>query len=399
MWWCAVVVVLVLVAGGGVVDALDLHLVDKGIANEYNARCLDGSLPAFYFSPASNKTHSNDWVLYFRGGGWCYTEAECAQRAKTQLGSSTQLGKTFNYKGGYLAPDSTVNPVFSGFNRVLLWYCDGASFSGNRAQPVVHNNQTLHYRGFANLRAILATLAKDHGFGSARQVLLSGGSAGGLATFLHADTVRAMLPRTATAFKASPVSGFFLEHDDAGGQPLYPDRMRNVFAMQNCSAGVDQSCIKANAHDPSACMFAQHTYPHMESPIFLLQSLVDAWQMGNVFPANASWKDCANTGEFQHCSTQEIAQLNAFGFTMLHALNGTRTFSSPGNGGFFYSCRTHVAAQGSAWEKFTVEGVVMRDAANAWWLDSTTAPAAKHTHLQPKLLQPHTPHQTNPTCS
>ena len=51
-------------------------------------------------------------------------------------------------------------------------------------------------------------------------MLLSGGSAGGLAAFLHADYVRSRFKDT-VKFKAAPISGFFLNHATQAGQPLY----------------------------------------------------------------------------------------------------------------------------------------------------------------------------------
>lgn len=66
-------------------------------------------------------------------------------------------------------------------------------------------------------------------------VLLSGCSAGGLATYLHADYVRSLLPRSVKRFKAAPVSGFFLDHSNVDGTPVYPSQMKNVFLMQNCT--------------------------------------------------------------------------------------------------------------------------------------------------------------------
>ena len=41
---------------------------------------LDGTNPGFYWTKGSG-TGANKWVLYFKGGGWCYDEASCKQRA------------------------------------------------------------------------------------------------------------------------------------------------------------------------------------------------------------------------------------------------------------------------------------------------------------------------------
>jgi hypothetical protein len=54
--------------------------------NNNNARCLDGSPPAFYISKPA--TPSSNWILYFESGGWCYDTKACYERSLTSLGSS-----------------------------------------------------------------------------------------------------------------------------------------------------------------------------------------------------------------------------------------------------------------------------------------------------------------------
>ena len=51
-----------------------------------NVKCLDGS-PAGYYVDG---TASSKWVFWLEGGGACFTEADCEQRARTALGSSTK---------------------------------------------------------------------------------------------------------------------------------------------------------------------------------------------------------------------------------------------------------------------------------------------------------------------
>lgn len=42
------------------------------VPNSFNARSLDGSPSAFYFSEGSG-ADANNWAIYFQGGGWCYS--------------------------------------------------------------------------------------------------------------------------------------------------------------------------------------------------------------------------------------------------------------------------------------------------------------------------------------
>jgi hypothetical protein len=159
-----------------------------------------------------------------------YDEKDCLQRAGTSSrdasagqGSSKQWGPTsgcgcMNIRdddgGGGDAIDDTCNCLF-------LPYADGASFSGFRPEPVPvpggagGGGKSLTFRGIKNLDAGLE-FATKHGLGQATDFVLTGGSAGGLSTFLHADRVAARVARVApqATVRAAPFTGYFLDHSN-----------------------------------------------------------------------------------------------------------------------------------------------------------------------------------------
>ena len=77
---------------------LDLVMLTDAQSSAKGAVCLDGTNPGFYWTKGSGDG-AKTWVLYFKGGGWCYDEEDCAQRAKTSLGSSKYFTKTFAFSG------------------------------------------------------------------------------------------------------------------------------------------------------------------------------------------------------------------------------------------------------------------------------------------------------------
>ena len=66
-------------------------------------------------------------------------------------------------------------------------YCDGGSFSGNNDTVQPYKGATLHWRGKRIREAAYAELLANHGLKDATDAVISGCSAGGLATFLHTD--------------------------------------------------------------------------------------------------------------------------------------------------------------------------------------------------------------------
>ena len=130
------------------------HGVDAQLAKSLGAYCLDGSLPGFWYQPPPTPpaagTVSHSWLIFLDGGAWCYSLDECAKRARTYLGSSRSYKDGHWPYAGPLDRDPQRNPTFARFNRVLLGYCDGASFTGDRAAPLrTRGGALLHLRGRA----------------------------------------------------------------------------------------------------------------------------------------------------------------------------------------------------------------------------------------------------------
>eukprot|EP00051_Salpingoeca_urceolata_P027562 m.482060 g.482060 ORF g.482060 m.482060 type:complete len:396 (+) comp22419_c0_seq1:238-1425(+) len=387
--------VLVTVAGSHAASnemPLTLLTDDQGIAK--GAVCLDGTNPGFYYRKSPGGTNATKWVLYFKGGGWCYTEESCASRSRGELGSSKHFPKTFGF-GGVLEQDPSLNP-FANFNHVIMWYCDGASFTGDRAETVNNTGTVLHFRGKRVLDAILDVLMEQpYNLGQATEVLLSGGSAGGLSTYIHADHVGSRLPASVTKFKAAPVSGFFLDHVNYAGNAVYPDEMKNVFQMQNSSSGVNNKCLMSlPADEQYKCIFANYSYAHTATAVFPLQSAIDSWQMGNVWQGDQS---CAKQ-DFKTCTAAQVRDLNGYASALMADLKRTDKFSQPGNGGFVESCLEHCGNQDTShFVRYAINGVTAKDAISAWWQSDGTDPASKHWYLPCRLSQT-APHQCNPTC-
>lgn len=87
--------------------------------------------------------------------------------------------------------------------------------------------------------------------------------------------------------------------------------MKYVYNMQNSTMGVNQACVKAlaPAGKDYSCIYAQYAYAFTQAPIFPLQSVLDSWQMGNVYPrAVGSWSKCT-TDHFSDCSGPEVRRI------------------------------------------------------------------------------------------
>ena len=239
-----------------------VRLVDEPLA-----RCLDGSPASYYFAPGASTSgkKSNGWVIYHEGGGWCTSLGDCCARAKTTLGSSLFNPNTTSTEDmaaagiGWFSRKKDINPRMHDYNIVHIKYCDGASFSGTvtAAQTDVcdaSGGHPLYFRGKFILEAVLRSLEKL-GISDAEEVVLSGTSAGALATQLHANWYRQMLPETVPVTGLVD-SGIFLDFDtDVSDyrQPFHPDELEQVRNTPVwCGIGKISSCITPSRIQNSA---------------------------------------------------------------------------------------------------------------------------------------------------
>jgi hypothetical protein len=297
----------------------------------------------------------------------------------TQL--QTRLGSTKNSPSsiigggatGLFDEDPSVNPFFHDFNKVFVQYCDGASYSGDLAAPVHVNGTTLYFRGHRVLTQIFAHLRAHFGMDAATEVLLSGCSAGGLATYLHADYVATLLPPTVKRYKAAAVSGFFLNHTNVDGVPVYPLQMVNVFHMQNATNGVNAQCVAANPTSPARCIFAENTYPFIQTPFFVANSMYDAWSLANILTVNQAdshkWSQCIQ--DLGNCTDKQVKVLNGlWQVQFLERIMTSSNFWQNRNGCFVHSIVKHCGEESRLWNaEVKIGGLYVNQAWGQWYSD------------------------------
>uniref|UniRef100_A0A7S3DP49 Pectin acetylesterase n=1 Tax=Entomoneis paludosa TaxID=265537 RepID=A0A7S3DP49_9STRA len=398
------VLLLSSVVGTARADDQTLKLVDLPIdlISQHKAYCLDGSPYKYYIQRTQFPGYENDYVIYFEGGGWCYTKEKCTARALTKLGSSINFTDT-KHAAPLISDDSLKNPIFFRYNHVFLPYCDGASFSGNQEEPV----DGLWYRGMHNLEIVLDHIGIKN---KASNVLITGCSAGGLSTYLHADPIREKLPKSANV-KAMPESGFFWFHKNAEGESIYETQMKNTFTLHNSTSGVHPKCIETlSPNEHYKCISAAKTLEFIETPILIFNSAYDTWNIGCVWAAEPAkchtlpgWESCSK--DF-NCTESQIRDLWDFADLMMEDIVRSGILSrSPSNGVFIHSCLTHCGLQNKDLvNKLSIRGDSFLHALAQWWYTSASPPQ-EHLMLRksrthwPCRLRPTEPHGCNPSCA
>ncbi|KAL1296422.1 hypothetical protein HN51_057116 [Arachis hypogaea] len=304
------------------------------------ALCLDGSLPAYHLHRGFG-AGLNNWLLQFEGGGWCNDLPSCLERAESRRGSTRYMTK-FEVFSGILSSNASQNPDFYNWNRVKLRYCDGASFTGD---AIFDNGTTrLHFKGQKIWEAIIHDLLPK-GLGKARKALLSGCSAGGLATFHHCDNFAKYLPTNASV-KCLSDAGFFLDGRDVSLNHTMRYFVKSLVTLQGVEKNLNRNCT-STLFFPDLCFFPQYVLRYISTPYFILNSAYDVFQFHHTLvPPSADmhghWNKCKL--DPAACTPLQIAILQAFRLDMLATLRPFAIYSGRG-GMFINSCFAHCQSE------------------------------------------------------
>ncbi|CAN1161689.1 Pectin acetylesterase 12 [Linum perenne] len=296
------------------------------------AVCLDGTLPGYHLHRGYG-SGANSWLIQLEGGGWCNNIRTCVYRKNTRRGSSNYMEKQLAFTG-ILSNKAGENPDFYNWNRVKVRYCDGASFLGDSEDKA----SQLQFRGQRIwLAAMKDLLAK--GMRNANQALLSGCSAGGLAAILHCDEFRGLLPRTKRV-KCLSDAGLFLDSVDVAGGRTLRNMYSGVVKLQGVRNNLPSACT--NRLNPTLCFFPQRVISSVKTPLFLLNTAYDSWQIqSSLAPPSADphgyWINCKKN--HAKCTQSQLQFLQGFRNRMLTSVRRFSMYRK--NGLFINSCFAH----------------------------------------------------------
>lgn len=227
----------------------------------------------------------------FSGGGSCADADACEKRSKTAQGSSKKNPhhedcKCMNYDVDGNKLDCTC---------VYLPYCDGALYAGHLDEPYLTSNGTkLMIRGRRNLDASIDILLQKHGLANASDLVITGESQGAITVLLSLDSIAARMP-SGMKVRGVPVAGFALDHknantldgplvgrDNNNSEITYMDTFEWVFNFHNTHQMLSAECMEEYHDRPWFCMVGSNAAHFVKTPMFVLNSKHDSWQLHNI---------------------------------------------------------------------------------------------------------------------
>ncbi|XP_060200759.1 pectin acetylesterase 7-like [Lycium barbarum] len=268
-WLFLVICSLIQVKAEVLQPTVEKTLVKDAVSK--GAVCLDGS-PAAYHYDKGFGDGVNNWVVFLEGGGWCGSVEDCGLRFGNSTGSSNHMDNTRVFSG-LLDYNKTNNPDFYNWHRIMIKYCDGSSFTGDVESVDKATNQ--HYRGARIFQTIMEELLAK-GMKNAKNAILSGNSAGGLASMIHCDRFRSLLPSTPRVKCLSDGGYFLLDNGGKRGKVL-ESTFAAVVNLHNSAKMLPSSCTSRKL-DPTLCFFPQNLQQYIKTPLFIINSAYDSYQ-------------------------------------------------------------------------------------------------------------------------
>lgn len=109
----------------------------------------------------------------------------------------------------------------------MFIYCDGSLHQGLTRAPLQYKDALLYFRGAAITRSHFKYINATYGLADAKAVVLTGGSAGGIATFLWQNYLKTIV-KNPLAVLSIPDSGVFLNVES-----MQTKTLKSQFQLQN----------------------------------------------------------------------------------------------------------------------------------------------------------------------
>jgi len=137
--------------------------------------------------------------------------------------------------------------------------------------------------------------------------------------------------------------------------------MKAGWNFWNSSSGVNDDCIAhySAPEDMWHCIFAPYTYPFIKSPLFLLNSRFDSYQVGSILGVRC------NPNVKGNCSATQIDQMDGYGKLFYDTI--APVLQSSKDGVFITACYTHQQETALVWDTIKIQNSSINTAFAKWY--------------------------------
>ncbi len=191
------------------------------------------------------------------------------------MGSSNNLAKEIISPGGYLSTDPTLSK-FANWTKVVIMYCDGSQHQGHNNDPISYKDTQLYFRGSDNTRSHFQWLLNTYKINQAATVLLTGASAGGIATFSWTNYLRKKMDNPQNLYTVADSATFANVTFPKTKVHMFDILGENLFKVSNIDEKSPiEACNQKFAGKEYMCIFIENAYEFLDSKIMFLNSEYD----------------------------------------------------------------------------------------------------------------------------
>lgn len=368
-------------------DGWTYRYLDEAEVARRGSFCIDGSLPGYFYKAG---TSNDKWIISLEGGKvFCFSEEDCVSTAAGDYATTRELVDLSLFQ----------SDAFKDFHMVQLHHCDGGLWMGERSEIVNLKGHGLYFRGRRILDHTFDALKANTTFGTATQVLLTGGSGGGQATYLLADYIGGLMPSSVKKYGAVPMSGWYTAHSTV---------IQDAYSMHGMQAGTAPGCLEAFSKDELyKCLEPGTSYTHSKTHMFVIQMLdsnsLHAACDDKSFVAQTStdaWLNCLDAeSPKQGCSGDDVVTIQKYLEDFVLQLQSIAKSSKKGEGGFISTCTAHVFYKLDEYFHYANGKVSVDDAVSDWWRSLGNSGAKPKWHLPCDLKTNSSKCQCEPSCA
>ena len=189
----------------------------------------------------------------------------------TDLGSSKNYPDVLDHtNSGILSNVQAVNPHFWNWTKANIMYCDGSVHHGSRLEPIVFRDALLYLRGMNNTMQHFKYLNDTYDLFKADKIVLTGESAGGVATFAYSNYIYEN--SESKNVYAIPDSGLFLNSyvDPKSGKQTLKDTSDPIYSLVYKETPVPVANCVEELHDNFWCMQFSVNPKYLKAPLFVI---------------------------------------------------------------------------------------------------------------------------------
>lgn len=215
---------------------------------EPEARCIDDSPTGFgvNFDIAS----SDKLMIYFDGGGLCFTAETCENNTANRdgFGEAELDAQVRSVDRRYLNRDAS-NPMRD-YNMAYIPYCTGDLHAGDNDEGLTFNGRTYRFHGYPNATRYLSRILAT--WPDVKTLMIMGPSAGGYGATFNFERIQRAWSRAQTILVND--SGTFIGDD--GFAPCMQAAMRDAYRFDRTAMATCPDCLaNANGSDTFARWF------------------------------------------------------------------------------------------------------------------------------------------------